>query len=765
PDSRCFWRYNKCQGTYVSMKHVLAEEPSQRTLDCATARSAYKFTSFRCNIACMEPFSSPAPFSLTHTQFNEGNYSSTPFSLLVQELGTDPPLTPPSPSISLLVQEQDLDPPFTPSSPSLDMQAALQHLRSTHSDLEMVSGPNFSDDSDVLMVDPFLDYLNEVLMEEQGVDDVSFMREDVEAAYNAIVSSLHDIIREHLPLDSTSSEGVSAFDKIDENASGSHVSHASDKSSQDEVHAYTFESCNGLSNLTRESHVLKVASDSLFAYGIFDVSLEQEKVGTLPANQEIAQNYSYNGSLETAHVSNFSFNNGGKGQDQERQALLNNMFVVKPSSMDISLEEFEVKAGYEDLYVGKPSAGNTKRPSGGAEKGIQAVKNINANAVNWGDLLVGCAQAVGMADMKKATEILQELYQIHGASVKGNSLQRMAHYFCDALMARMGGIGGHLYRVICENRASAVSFLRASRMWYRVSPYMKIVHFFANQNILKAAEGASRLHILDYGISYGMQWPCLINALADREGGPPLLVITGIDSSKQGPKSLEWLEENGRRLAAYAKTYDVPFQFHAIVSDNWVNIDPASLYLQESEVLVINCIKRLYHHADESVDSTMTTSHRQKLLMSMRSLNPHLLLIAEINSAGNSPFFVTRFREALNHYSNIIDMLDTLYGDDPDRLVTETKCCARDIVNMVACEGAERVERPETYKEWDARIKRAGFELLPVSSVILYRSRSHVRKHYHKHFIVHDDANGWMLLGWKGRIILSMSAWKHSLNR
>ncbi|MCO5582377.1 hypothetical protein L7F22_036271 [Adiantum nelumboides] len=264
---------------------------------------------------------------------------------------------------------------------------------------------------------------------------------------------------------------------------------------------------------------------------------------------------------------------------------------------------------------------------------------------------------------------------------------------------------------------------------------MKIMHYFANQNILKAAEGASRLHILDYGFFYGMQWPCLINALADRKGGPPLLVITGIECLKPGQNCLEWLHENGRRLAAYARTCNVPFQFHAIVSDRWEDIDHTSLHLQEIEVLVINCMKRLRLHADESVDPTLNTPPRQKLLMSMRNLNPHLLLIAEINSASNSSFFVSRFREALYYYFNIMDMLDVVCGDTGDRLYAESVYLARDILNVVACEGAERVERSETYRQWDLRIKRAGFELLPIPSVVLSRSKSYVKKHYHNDFI------------------------------
>ncbi|MCO5597300.1 hypothetical protein L7F22_051376 [Adiantum nelumboides] len=250
-------------------------------------------------------------------------------------------------------------------------------------------------------------------------------------------------------------------------------------------------------------------------------------------------------------------------------------------------------------------------------------------------------------------------------------------------------------------------------MRYGLTPYLKIRHYFANQHIFKAAEGASRLHI--------------------------------------------------HRLAAYAITYNVPFQFHAIVFGKWEDIDPASLHLQESEVLVANCMIHLRHHADESVDCNLTFSPPQKLLMSMRSLSPNLLLTAEVNAAGNSPFFVSRFREVLYFYSNLMDMHDAVCHDDLDSFITTSY--AHQILNIVACEGAERVKRPETYKQWDARIKRAGFELLPIPSLLMSRLRFYVKQHYHKDFIVHDDGDGWLLLGWKGRTMLNMVGWKPCLTK
>lgn len=50
--------------------------------------------------------------------------------------------------------------------------------------------------------------------------------------------------------------------------------------------------------------------------------------------------------------------------------------------------------------------------------------------------------------------------------------------------------------------------------------------------------------------------------------------------------------------------------------------------------------------------------------------------------------------EVYNYYSAVFDSLDaTLPRDNTDRMNVERQCLARDIVNIVACEGADRIER------------------------------------------------------------------------
>ena len=53
-----------------------------------------------------------------------------------------------------------------------------------------------------------------------------------------------------------------------------------------------------------------------------------------------------------------------------------------------------------------------------------------------------------------------------------------------------------------------------------------------------------------------------------------------------------------------------------------------------------------------------------------------------------------RFREVYDYYSALFDSLDsTLPRESPDRMNVERQCLAREIVNILASEGPDRVER------------------------------------------------------------------------
>ncbi|XP_064985751.1 scarecrow-like protein 9 [Musa acuminata AAA Group] len=395
--------------------------------------------------------------------------------------------------------------------------------------------------------------------------------------------------------------------------------------------------------------------------------------------------------------------------------------------------------------------GQTKGSSGGKARGKKQTKK---EVVDLRTLLILCAQAVAADDRRTANELLKQIRQ--HSFPHGDGSQRLAHCFADGLEARLAGTGSQIYHALVAKRTTATDVLKAYHLYLAACPFKRISHFFSNQTILNLADKASKVHIIDFGIYFGFQWPCLIQRLASRDGGPPKLRITGIDVPQPGFRPTERIEETGRRLADYAKSFNVPFEYQAIAS-KWETIRVEDLHIAKDEVVVVNCLYRFRNLIDETV---VVDSPRNRVLNTIRKMNPDAFIHAVVNGSYSAPFFITRFREALFHFSALFDMLDmNVPRDDEQRSLIERDLFGREALNVIACEGPERVERPETYKQWQVRNLRAGFVQLRPNPDIMKKAKDKVKGCYHKDFVIDEDG-GWLIQGWKGRIVYAISAWK-----
>ncbi|KAL6953155.1 hypothetical protein U1Q18_047337 [Sarracenia purpurea var. burkii] len=404
--------------------------------------------------------------------------------------------------------------------------------------------------------------------------------------------------------------------------------------------------------------------------------------------------------------------------------------------------------------ITKPSQqnGQSHGSSGGKSS---AKKQGNKNEVDLRALLISCAQSVAADDRRTSNEQLKQIRQ--HCSPSGDGPQRLANVFANGLEARLAGTGSQIYAALASKRISAAEKLKAYHLYLSACPFKKISILFANKMIADLAikSPKRKLHIIDFGILYGFQWPILIQHLSNLPGGPPDLRITGIEFPQPGFRPAEFVEETGRRLAKYSERFNVRFQYHAIAR-KWETIKIEDLNIYSDEALAVNCLFRFKNLLDETV---VENNPRDAVLKLIRKMNPDIFIHSDINGSYNAPFFITRFREALFHYSSLFDMFDTnLPREDQHRMNFEQEFYGREIMNVVACEGLERVERPETYKQWQVRNTRAGFRILPLKPELIQKLRGKVKAYYHKDFLIDEDGK-WMLQGWKGRIFCASSCW------
>ncbi|KAG1330433.1 putative Scarecrow-like protein 1 [Cocos nucifera] len=89
----------------------------------------------------------------------------------------------------------------------------------------------------------------------------------------------------------------------------------------------------------------------------------------------------------------------------------------------------------------------------------------------------------------------------------------------------------------------------------------------------------------------------------------------------------------------------------------------------------------------------------------------------------------------------------------------ERQCLARDIVNIVACEGTERIERYEAAGKWRARMTMAGFRSSPFSAHVNETIRTLLKSAYCDRYMLKVE-NGALYFGWEDKTLVVGSAWK-----
>lgn len=398
----------------------------------------------------------------------------------------------------------------------------------------------------------------------------------------------------------------------------------------------------------------------------------------------------------------------------------------------------------------KKKSGNNKK------KKAQRRSGDSDEMVDLQTLLLRCAQAVSNDDRRSTTELLKQIKA--SSSPKGDAAQRLAHYFVEGLEARLAGTGSQLYQSLVARPIMVVDFLKAQHLFMSACCCKRVAYTFANKTIYDAAAGKSRLHIVDYGLNYGVQWPGLLRALAARKGGPPEVRITGIDLPQPGFHGDYNIHATGRRLSSCARMLGVPFKFRGIGAKR-ETIKVEDLDIDRGEVLIVISLCHFRNLMDEQDLGFAGPNPRDQVLSNIREMRPDMFIHGILNGSYGATYFPTRFREALFHYSAQFDLLDaTVPRESNERMLLERDLFGRSILNVVACEGADRVERPEIYKQWQLRNHRAGLRQLPLVPEVVQLVLDKVRDNYHKNFVVDADQR-WLVHRWKGRVLYAWSTW------
>lgn len=365
-------------------------------------------------------------------------------------------------------------------------------------------------------------------------------------------------------------------------------------------------------------------------------------------------------------------------------------------------------------------------------------------AIKLLSLLLQCAEYVATDHLREASTLLSEISEI--CSPFGSSPERVVAYFAQALQTRV--ISSYLSGACTPLSEKPITVVQSQKIFAAlqtfnsVSPLIKFSHFTANQAIFQALDGEDSVHIIDLDVMQGLQWPALFHILASRPRKLRSIRITGFGSSS------DLLASTGRRLADFASSLNLPFQFHPIEGKIGNLIDPSQLGTRQGEAVVVHWMQhRLYD----------VTGNDLETLEILRRLKPNLITVVEQElSYDDGGSFLGRFVEALHYYSALFDALgDGLCEESGERFTVEQLVLATEIKNIVAHGGGERRKR----MKWKEELYRVGFR--PVSLHGNPATQAGLllgMLPWNGYTLVEE--NGTLRLGWKDLSLLTASAWK-----
>ncbi|RLN13614.1 protein MONOCULM 1-like [Panicum miliaceum] len=381
------------------------------------------------------------------------------------------------------------------------------------------------------------------------------------------------------------------------------------------------------------------------------------------------------------------------------------------------------------------------------------------------DLVLASADLLQRGDLPAARRAAGVL--LSAASPRADAADRLAYHFARALALRADARAAAGRVALAPGLVSAAARPASSAAYLafnQIAPFLRFAHLTANQAILDAVEGARRIHILDLDAAHGVQWPPLLQAIAERAdpaAGPPEVRITGAGADR------DTLLRTGSRLRAFARSIQLPFHFTPLLlscaathqqvasgSTTTASSGATNLELHPDETLAVNCIMFLHKLGGQDEVAAF--------LKWVKAMAPAVVTIAERETIGGGYDRIDdlpqRAAVAMDHYSAVFEALEaTVPPGSRERLAVEQEVLGREIEASLGPTGGRWWRGLE---RWGAAARAAGFAVRPLSAFAVSQARLLLRLHYPSEGYLVQEARGACFLGWQTRPLLSVSSWQ-----
>ncbi|KAK6148746.1 hypothetical protein DH2020_016271 [Rehmannia glutinosa] len=403
------------------------------------------------------------------------------------------------------------------------------------------------------------------------------------------------------------------------------------------------------------------------------------------------------------------------------------------------------------------SAGNSNNNNGNNKEGRWAEQLLNP-----------CAAAITARNPSRVQHFLYVLHDL--SSLNGDANHRLAFHGLRALTHHLSAAPGSSFS--SSSSAGGNTFASSNPKFFRdslikfndINPWFRIPNNVANTSILQILaeqKQSTNLHILDIGVSHGVQWPTLLEELTRRTGGPPPLVRLTVvtppanDQSinatpfAHGPQNYDF----SSKLLGFAKEMNINLQINRMENFQLQNLNPQIINSSPEETLII-CAQFRLHNLNHA-----TPDEKTEFLRTLRSLNPKGVILSENNtdcSCNNCGDFAAGFSRKVEYLWRFLDSTSVAYKgrESEERRMMEAEA-AKVLINL-----GEMNERKE---KWCERMRSVGFTGELFGDDTIDGAKALLRKYDSNWEIRMEEKDGCLGLWWKGQAVSFCSLWKMDL--
>lgn len=367
-----------------------------------------------------------------------------------------------------------------------------------------------------------------------------------------------------------------------------------------------------------------------------------------------------------------------------------------------------------------------------------------------------------LAPEDKGNESHTSLYHLHKAYGEAMEMgqRELANVIVGCLKVKAIPLGGTMerltfslfqsgYQVDYIKQESMKSFKVAFKAFYEIFPYGRFSHFAANSVILESVMSDFRkLHIIDFDIGEGVQWPAMLQAIGK------LSKETKLTSIKTTNQSYSF-EETKNQLADYASTCGLKLEVQEITIGDLMREIEGS---EEHDFLAFNCMTELPHMGRTSNRSEVMEflAVAKKLLLS----NKGIITFCDgddmermKNCVGYSSFFDA----SVKHYHALYESMEENFPENltEARIAMESLFVAPYVSSLSWHQKWENVSHDSRFKE------NLGLKGWKLSNDSLTEAKEMLKTKQNSYSIRVEGQNGnEMVLEWKGTPLVRFSAWK-----